>query len=55
MAITIDNEGKLRSGYEARTPKELPVLNRWFPKEAVILSLALNRSIVQPAFIFVPA
>ena len=35
MAITKENVGLLRSGYEARTEKELPVLNRWFPKEAV--------------------
>ena len=35
MEITSENEGLLRSGYEARTEKELPVLNRWFPKESV--------------------
>mmetsp|Transcript_10447 Transcript_10447/g.20870 ORF Transcript_10447/g.20870 Transcript_10447/m.20870 type:complete len:209 (-) Transcript_10447:167-793(-) len=35
IAITDENSGMLRSGYEARTPKELPVLNRWFPKELV--------------------
>ena len=28
--ITLDNESRLRSGYEARTPDELPVLTRWF-------------------------
>lgn len=26
---------QLRSGYSSRTEKELPVLSRWFPKEAV--------------------
>jgi len=31
LAITRENEGKLRSGYEARTEQELPVLTRWFP------------------------
>lgn len=35
IAITPENESLLRSGYEARSEKELPVLNRWFPKEAV--------------------
>ena len=35
IAITPENEGLLRSGYEARSEKELPVLNRWFPKESV--------------------
>mmetsp|Transcript_24608 Transcript_24608/g.73871 ORF Transcript_24608/g.73871 Transcript_24608/m.73871 type:complete len:215 (+) Transcript_24608:188-832(+) len=33
--ITPDNEHLLRTAYSARTPKELPVLTRWFPKEAV--------------------
>lgn len=31
-AVTDENEGALRSGYAARTDKELPVLSRWFPK-----------------------
>jgi hypothetical protein len=35
IAITAENEGLLRSGYEARSSKELPVLNRWFSKEAI--------------------
>jgi hypothetical protein len=36
IAITEDNQHMLRSAYEARTEKELPVLNRWFPAELVI-------------------
>ena len=31
LKITPENEGALRSGYEARTDAELPVLVRWFP------------------------
>ena len=34
VEITPENEGLLRSAYEARTDKELPVLGRWFPKES---------------------
>ena len=30
VAITSDNQNLLKSGYEARTPEELPVLVRWF-------------------------
>ena len=30
VEITPENERLLRSGYEARTPEELPVLQRWF-------------------------
>lgn len=30
VEITPENEEHLRSGYEARTEKELPVLARWF-------------------------
>ncbi len=30
LRITPENEGRLRSAYEARTPEELPVLVRWF-------------------------
>ena len=30
VEITPENEQHLRSGYEARTEKELPVLSRWF-------------------------
>eukprot|EP00928_Gymnodinium_smaydae_P065468 TRINITY_DN48607_c0_g1_i1.p2 TRINITY_DN48607_c0_g1~~TRINITY_DN48607_c0_g1_i1.p2 ORF type:complete len:230 (-),score=55.89 TRINITY_DN48607_c0_g1_i1:206-805(-) len=33
--ITDANLALLRSGYEARTPEELPVLTRWFQKEDV--------------------
>jgi hypothetical protein len=35
LPITKDNISWLRSGYEARTPKELKVLTRWFPVEMV--------------------
>ena len=35
LAISKENEALLRSAYEARTEQELPVLARWFPKEAV--------------------
>ena len=31
LEITPENESCMRSGYEARTDKELPVLVRWFP------------------------
>ena len=34
-AITPENEALLRTGYSARTDKELAVLSRWFPKESV--------------------
>lgn len=30
IPVTDDNRHLLRSGYETRAPKELPVLNRWF-------------------------
>lgn len=33
--ITPENEGFIRSGYEARTEKELPVLKRWIPAAKV--------------------
>jgi len=33
--ITPDNEHLLKSGYEARTPEELPVLTRWFEGDEV--------------------
>ena len=35
LRITPANEGLMRSAYSARTPKELPVLIRWFPAAAV--------------------
>ena len=35
MEITKENEHLLVTGYESRTPKELPVLTRWFPKEKI--------------------
>jgi hypothetical protein len=31
LVVTPENEGRLRSGYEARTAQELAVLTRWFP------------------------
>jgi hypothetical protein len=33
LVVTPENEGRLRSGYEARTAQELAVLTRWFPKD----------------------
>ncbi len=35
LPITPDNEGLLRTQYEARNDKELPVLQRFFPKSLV--------------------
>jgi hypothetical protein len=35
LRITPANAALLRSGYGARTPAELPVLQRWFPEAAV--------------------
>jgi len=35
LTITEDNESCLRSKYESRNEKELPVLIRWFPRELV--------------------
>merc|ERR1712137_8943 len=35
LKITDENRGLLQSGYSSRTPKELPVLERWFPKESL--------------------
>jgi len=35
LKISPDNESLLRSTYDARNDKELPVLQRWFPKELV--------------------
>lgn len=35
LPITPENEGLLRSKYEARNDKELPVLVRWFPVDLV--------------------
>jgi hypothetical protein len=34
LKITPENEGFMRSAYDARTEAELPVLVRWFPKES---------------------
>jgi hypothetical protein len=36
LAITPENESCLRTKYEARNDKELPVLTRFFPKELVL-------------------
>jgi len=35
LRITPENEHLLKSAYHARTEKELPVLTRWFPRDAV--------------------
>ena len=35
LAVTEANERLLKTGYAARTDKELAVLSRWFPKDAV--------------------
>jgi len=35
IPITPENEHLLRSGYAARREEELPVLERWFPKDAI--------------------
>lgn len=48
LAITAENESWLRSGYEARTPGELPVLTRWFegvepPRARYLLVIVYDR------------
>ena len=40
VPITDDNEHLLRSGYLARRPEELPVLDRWFPADAITVPKA---------------
>jgi len=35
LSITAENEAILRSGYAARTDKELPVLERYFPRQSL--------------------
>lgn len=35
LLITDENRHLLRSAYTRRRPEELPVLNRWFPKDQV--------------------
>jgi hypothetical protein len=40
VPITAENESLIRSGYEARKEKELPVLVRWFPMGSVPLPQA---------------
>ena len=42
IAITPENQKYLRSAYEARTPKELPVLNRWLDRQALEQELGLK-------------
>jgi hypothetical protein len=44
--ITHENERFLRSGYEARTPKEMAVLTRWFPRDLVEAPLASHLEII---------
>lgn len=48
IGITPENVARLRSGYEARTPEELPVLTRWFegiepPVAAYLLVILYDR------------
>lgn len=43
LPISPENEGLLRSKYDARNDKELPVLARFFPKEAVSDHLPVAR------------
>lgn len=40
LPITAENRHLLESGYQARTPKELPVLMRWFPAANVTIPAA---------------
>lgn len=52
MRITDDNRQHLRSGYEARTKQELPVLSRWFegveaPRANYLLVILYNREQMQ--------
>ena len=42
LKITKDNERFLRSGYEARTEYELPVLTRWFDRELLERELGFS-------------
>lgn len=44
LRITPDNEHLLRTKYEARNDKELPVLVRYFPRELVESSITLPRA-----------
>lgn len=49
IAITDANRHLLRSAYEARTPSELPVLNRWFegvdpPVAAYLIPILYDRA-----------
>lgn len=48
IRITPENEHRLRSGYEARTESELPVLTRWFegvdpPKAEYLIVILYSR------------
>ena len=40
VEVTPENEKLLQTAYEARTEKELPVLKRYFPREAVKMEKA---------------
>lgn len=40
LEISKENEHLLKSGYLARTEKELPVLSRWFPHDKVEMPVA---------------
>ena len=46
LEITEENQALLKSGYEARTPKELPVLGRWFPADLVSTHVAKYLDII---------
>ena len=46
VKITAENVALLRSGYQARTEKELPVLNRWFPKGSVETTQAVYLDVI---------
>lgn len=46
VRITPENEHLLRTAYEARTEKELPVLKRYFPRESVTLHKAKYLDII---------
>jgi hypothetical protein len=46
VEVNHDNESLLRSGYEARSSKEIPVLTRWFPRDLVEVPHASHLQIV---------
>jgi len=52
IEITTANESRLHSGYEARTPDELPVLARWFegitpPRAEWLIAILYSREQMQ--------